>query len=101
MKSYFKTDDMDEKHIEKIKQILTDWNPLGERAKQIKDLENYEVEAIDILFFIDKKTSVNQINKVMVQILSEAFNLEINMDLSRKYAEMIKKILVEKKSTTV
>ena len=46
---------MDEKLIEKIKLILTDWNPLGEQASQIPDLENYEIEAIDILFYIDKK----------------------------------------------
>jgi hypothetical protein len=73
---------MDEKHIEKVKQLLTDWNPLGERAKQITDLGNYETEAID--------------NKIMVQVLSEAFNLEIDLDVSRKYAEMIRKIIIEK-----
>jgi hypothetical protein len=33
---------------------LTNWNPLGEMANQISDLENYETEAIDILLFIDK-----------------------------------------------
>ena len=87
---------MDEKHIEKVKQLLTDWNPLGERAKQITDLGNYETEAIDILFYLDKKTSVNHINKIMVQVLSEAFNLEIDLDVSRKYAEMIRKIIIEK-----
>jgi len=30
---------MDEKHIEGIKRILTDWNPLGERASLISDLK--------------------------------------------------------------
>ena len=48
---------MDEKHIEKVKQLLTNWTPLGEMANQIPDLENYETEAIDIQFFIDKKVS--------------------------------------------
>ena len=87
---------MDEKQIEKVKQILTDWNPLGERAKQIKDLNNYEIEAIDILFFLDKKTSVNQINKIMTQVLSEAYYLEIDLGISRKYAERIRQILIKK-----
>ncbi len=87
---------MGEKHIEKVKQVLLDWNPLGERAKQTTDLENYETEAIDILFYIDKKTSVAQINKIMVQVLSEAFDLEIDLYVSRKYAEMIRKIIIEK-----
>jgi hypothetical protein len=87
---------MDEEQIEKVKQLLTDWNPLGERAQQIKDLENYEIEAIDILFYLDKKTSVNQINKIMTQVISEAYDLEIDLDVSRKYAERIRQILINK-----
>lgn len=47
---------MDEQHIEKVKLLLTEWNPLGEKASQITDLENYETEAIDILFYINKKS---------------------------------------------
>ncbi len=45
---------MDEKQIEEVKQILTSWNPLGTRANQVSDLANYETEAIDILFHLDK-----------------------------------------------
>ncbi len=86
---------MGEKHIEKVKQVLLDWNPLGERAKQITDLADYETEANDILFYLDKKISVIQINKIMVQVLSEAFDLEIDLHISRKYAEMIRKIVFE------
>ena len=84
---------MDEEHIEKIKQILTDWNPLGEKAKQVPDLDNYETEAIDILFYIDKKSSSNYINKIMVEIITEAFNVDLDLKETKKYADRIREII--------
>ncbi|OQA95656.1 MAG: hypothetical protein BWY22_02103 [Bacteroidetes bacterium ADurb.Bin217] len=45
---------MTQLQIDKVKKILIEWNPLGNRAKEISDLNNYETEAIDILFFFDK-----------------------------------------------
>ena len=38
----------DEKIIE-ISKILTAWNPLGELAAAMKDLDNYQTEAVDIV----------------------------------------------------
>ena len=84
---------MDEQHIEKVKLLLTEWNPLGEKASQITDLENYETEAIDILFYIDKKSSTNYINKIMVVVLSQSFGLNFELTATIKYAEKIKKII--------
>ena len=84
---------MDEEHIQKIKQILTDWNPLGEKAKQVPDLDNYETEAIDILFYIDKKSSSNYINKIMVEIITEAFNVDLDLKETKKYADRIREII--------
>ena len=43
---------MNEEHIRKVKRLLTSWNPLGERSNQISDLNEYETEAVDILFHI-------------------------------------------------
>ena len=84
---------MDEEHIEKIKQILTDWNPLGERASQVPDLDNYETEAIDILFYIDKKSSSNYINKIMVEVITEAFGVDLDLKETKKYADRIREII--------
>lgn len=84
---------MNEDHINKIKQILTDWNPLGEKASQIEDLENYETEAIDILFYIDRKTSTDRINRIMTQVLSEAFGVYVELAESKKYARKIRAII--------
>jgi hypothetical protein len=33
--------------------VLNEWNPLGERAKHIPDLDKYEPEANDIIYFYD------------------------------------------------
>ena len=87
---------MNEEHIKKIKQLLTEWNPLGDRSTLVSDLNNYETEAIDILFFIDNKSSIDIINKITNEVLSQAFNIFIDLNDSRKYAEKIKKILNNK-----
>ena len=90
---------MDEQHIEKVKLLLTEWNPLGQRASQIVDLENYETEAIDILFYINKKSSTNYINKIMVDVLSQAFGLDLKLAITIKYAERIREIINIKQNT--
>ncbi|UWX55738.1 hypothetical protein NYZ99_04750 [Maribacter litopenaei] len=46
---------MNKKHVERLKDILSEWNPLSEQSSLISDLENYEIEATDILFHINKK----------------------------------------------
>jgi len=86
---------MDDELIEKVKLILTEWNPLGDQASQIDDLDNYETEAIDILFYLNKKSSVEKINKVMITVVSEAFGLLDDLEDTLQYAEKIKKALNE------
>lgn len=46
---------MKEEHITKVQALLSEWNPLGKQVTQLSDLNNYEAEAIDILFYIEKK----------------------------------------------
>ncbi len=41
-----------EEQIRKTMDLLTTWNPLGDRAMTIGDLDNYRTEAIDILFHL-------------------------------------------------
>ena len=77
---------MDEQQTEEVKLLLTERNPLGEKAGQITDLENYETEAIDILFYINKKSSTNYINKIKVDVLSQAFLLDLEPAATKKYA---------------
>ena len=42
---------MEDEIINKVKHVLNEWNPLGENANKIEDLKEYEIEAIDILFY--------------------------------------------------
>ena len=86
---------MEDEQIEKVKIVLTNWNPLGDQILKIEDLDNYQIEAEDILFQIDKKSSTNRINKIMTDVISQAFGVYHNLDDSRKYAEKIREILNE------
>ena len=87
---------MNEEHIRKVKRLLTSWNPLGERSNQISDLNEYETEAVDILFHINKQHSVDQIANLTITVLDEAFGLEISKADTMPYAGQIYKIIREK-----
>jgi hypothetical protein len=92
---------MTEDEISKeIMEILYDWNPLGERAKQIPDLNKYESEANDIIYFYDDdfmfpkyKDRKTKVNKVVRSIINEAFNLNLTDDECKIASEKIYKIL--------
>lgn len=81
---------MNEEQIDKVKLILTDWNPLGEQAPKVDDLNNYETEAIDILFYIDKKSSVDRVNKIMIEVISQAFGVHHDLKDTILYAKRIR-----------
>jgi hypothetical protein len=76
-----------QKQVDKIKEILTQWNPLGEYASKISDLNNYNTEANDIHFNIEfeiglptKKQSLKKVYLLTKEILEGAFNIEIIED---------------------
>ncbi len=82
-----------EKQIDKVMHILTQWNPLGDKASTVRDLDNYKTEAIDILFHIDLGGSRNNPARVIRDILNEAFDLELSLDDCLDAAGEIKNIL--------
>jgi len=91
---------MNQKYIEKVKEILTAWNPLGDRAKEIKDLNNYETEAVDIIFHVNteihfkrKGDSLKRVQLIMKEVIEGAFSLDLDDDECRKPAEEIYNIL--------
>lgn len=84
---------IDKMQIKAIQKVLTDWNPLGEYAKRFKDLDNYYAESIDLLFYIDKKSSPALINKLMIEIIEEAFNVNVDPKGSMEYALKIRQIV--------
>lgn len=69
---------MDEKKIELLKNKLSELNPLGENAKTINDLNNYEIEAFDILFHVNKKDSRKRVEKMIQSVFEQAFSEDLN-----------------------
>lgn len=39
----------DDQKIEAVARVLLEWNPLGDDAQRVHDLDGYRTEAIDIL----------------------------------------------------
>lgn len=94
---------MEDEILEKVKQVLTKWNPLGEYASKIHDLNEYETEANDILFYIDfeitSKRPVEvkkQIQRLVMDVLTQAFKIDLTIEECRIPAERIYQILHEK-----
>jgi hypothetical protein len=94
---------MNLKHIKKIQKVLTKWNPLGDRAVQITDLNDYETEASDIVFHsninaspIKIKDPKKRVHVIVKEILEEAFDLNLTDKECEEPAEEIFKILFKK-----
>ena len=79
--------------IQKVMEVLTEWNPLGPRASTIGDLDNYRTEAIDILFNLNLNR--NNPAAVVQQVINQAFDLSLSVadctSVGRKIQELIKK----------
>jgi hypothetical protein len=91
---------MEQETINKVKQVLNDWNPLGKNASKIEDLNEYETEAVDILFYIDLEVTTKrpadakkQIQRLIKNIIEEAFNVDLIFEDCRIPAEKIYLIL--------
>ena len=65
----------DEKALE-IGKLLATWNPLGDRAATVKDLNNYETEAWDILWVMDLYGYSPK--KAVSGVLEEAFLIDLD-----------------------
>jgi len=69
---------MPKEHIQKTIEILTEWNPLGPKAKTITDLDDYKTEAIDILFQLQLRNTNPAL--IVQEILNQAFKLTLSLD---------------------
>ena len=94
---------MNLKHIKKIQKVLTKWNPLGDRAVQITDLNNYETEATDIVFHcnieispIKIKDPQKRVHVIVKDVLEGAYDLNLSDEECEKPVKDILKILYKK-----
>ncbi len=80
----------DEKAIE-IGKILTEWNPLGDGAAAVNDLNNYETEAMDILSVMELYGYSPM--KAVSEVLQEAFLIDLEEKELEHYSNRIKAVL--------
>ena len=72
---------MNEELINEVARVIEEWNPLGEAANTIDQLEGYRYEAIDILSTINIIKGNNKVEKSIEQVLTQAFH--INLDKTK------------------
>ena len=95
-----KQDQMNDNQIKIVKDVLTKWNPLGDQANSVHDLNDYETEAIDILFNIEMEIAPSKaknpkkfIRKIIKETLNEAFSLWLTDEDCDKPSEEILSLL--------
>ena len=69
---------MHEEQITEVAKVLEEWNPLGDAANTVDGLDGYRYEAIDIISTIQLLSGPNKVRKAMEQVLTEAFNIELD-----------------------
>jgi len=82
-----------DEQIDKVMHILTKWNPLGDMAVAVRDLNNYRTEAIDILFNIGMPGSPTSLARIVQSVLNQAFGLDLSLDDCLDAAAEIKLIV--------
>ena len=68
---------MEDYEIEEVAKIRNKWNPLGDNAKKIKDLNDYRTEAIDIIFNLKINKNKASAENFVMEVLNQAFDLYI------------------------
>ena len=88
---------MEDYEISEVAKILSEWNPLGGDAERVNDLDGYKTESIDILFELESSRMNNaHVRKVVMQVLNEAFYLELTESDCSDVANKILNILGKK-----
>ena len=68
---------MEDYELEEVAQISNGWNPLGDDAKAIKDLDGYRTEAVDIIFNLNIDKNRANAENIILEVLNQAFDLNI------------------------
>ena len=77
--------------ISSVSAILNEWNPLGEEAAKINDLDGYKYEAIDILSTIQITNS--SVEKSVSLVISQAFGISLDATEVKYYSSKIENLL--------
>ena len=82
---------MKDYQIEEVARILNKWNPLGDDAKRVSDLDGYRTEASDLIFHLE--ISKANVRDIVQQILNQAFDLSLTKEECSEPANEIMKVL--------
>jgi hypothetical protein len=63
--------------IEAVADVLAAWNPLGEQSETVGDLDNYRTEATDILFELSAGGSERSAPRIVQDVISQAFDIDL------------------------
>jgi len=88
---------VEEYEISEVAKILSEWNPLGDAAERVNDLDGYKTESADILFELEMIGRNNaRIKKVVMQVLNEAFDIALTENECSDAANRIIDVLSKK-----
>jgi len=88
-------EELNENQLSAVASILLDWNPLGSDAKNVKDLDGYRVEAIDIIAGLSLRGSAVKPEKHVMEVLNQAFDLNLNLQSCTGPAQKILAVLAK------
>ena len=69
---------MDETQITKVADVLLEWDPLGDEARNITDLDGYRTEAIDIIATFHLPFIGGSKESRVMNVLNQAFGLSLS-----------------------
>ena len=84
---------MRDDQIAQVAKVLEEWNPLGDEANTVEQLEGYRYEAMDIISTINILPGPITVEKAIKQVLTQAFNIELNQAMLAKAAKEIECVL--------
>jgi hypothetical protein len=87
---------MSNPQIEAVARVLTEWNPLGDAAKKVTDLDGYRVEAADIVFGLKVRGDSVKPEKHVMDVLNQAFGLRLDLQSCVGPAKKISAVLAKK-----
>jgi hypothetical protein len=87
---------MEDYEISEVAKILSEWNPLGDDAGSVNDLDGYKTESVDILFELEMSGMNPSISKMVAQVLNEAFDIELTENECSDAANRIIGVLSKK-----
>ncbi|MEN6620455.1 MAG: hypothetical protein ABFD50_02745 [Smithella sp.] len=87
---------MKEEQIAAVANVLAKWNPLGEGARNVADLDGYRVEAADIIFGLKVRGNSNKPELLVMEVLNQAFDLSLTPQSCIAPAQEIAVILGKK-----